>query len=84
MSRRLTYRQQTISTHAPVKGATRGGHGISSKLVYFNPRSREGSDSSATATAARAYDFNPRSREGSDLARSMIPLYPRIFQPTLP
>ena len=37
-----------------------------SSRANFNPRSREGSDHSATVTAAGADDFNPRSREGSD------------------
>ena len=34
--------------------------------VYFNPRSREGSDGSQWARAERGSNFNPRSREGSD------------------
>ena len=34
--------------------------------TYFNPRSREGSDSGGSAAVSRCGDFNPRSREGSD------------------
>ena len=34
--------------------------------LYFNPRSREGSDSIKTVTAFMCKHFNPRSREGSD------------------
>ena len=34
---------------------------------YFNPRSREGSDSPNQRLPAIGNDFNPRSREGSDL-----------------
>ena len=33
---------------------------------YFNPRSREGSDSSFGRRMSHALYFNPRSREGSD------------------
>ena len=39
----------------------------SSNQQYFNPRSREGSDTAAAAAIMLlAADFNPRSREGSD------------------
>ena len=34
---------------------------------YFNPRSREGSDSDNREMCSSCADFNPRSREGSDL-----------------
>ncbi len=34
--------------------------------VYFNPRSREGSDSTPERICQRRNHFNPRSREGSD------------------
>ena len=34
-----------ISIHAPAKGATRPNHLHRTDHVYFNPRSREGSDS---------------------------------------
>ena len=33
---------------------------------YFNPRSREGSDTTPMLTDPKLEDFNPRSREGSD------------------
>ena len=35
---------------------------------YFNPRSREGSDSTTASRRSRDSHFNPRSREGSDPA----------------
>ena len=35
--------------------------------VYFNPRSREGSDLGSCKLSCRLCYFNPRSREGSDL-----------------
>ena len=37
--------------------------------VYFNPRSREGSDTAALPRAPATSYFNPRSREGSDVSR---------------
>ena len=56
----------TISIHAPARGAT--GHAFKSAGIwlYFNPRSREGSDKSITTIRLKILDFNPRSREGSD------------------
>ena len=53
--------------------------------IYFNPRSREGSDSAAAChTSFSSGDFNPRSREGSDggIAFRYPPHY--SFQSTLP
>ena len=44
-----------------VSGST---HNLS---VYFNPRSREGSDTNLMDLITETADFNPRSREGSDL-----------------
>ncbi len=41
-----------------------------SSLLYFNPRSREGSDNIQHFPFRNLYDFNPRSREGSDLHQS--------------
>ena len=35
-------------------------------LLYFNPRSREGSDPENGFISFFISDFNPRSREGSD------------------
>ena len=39
-------------------------------LMYFNPRSREGSDRSTTNPNRSGTNFNPRSREGSDAIRA--------------
>ena len=48
----------------------RGERLVFSSLVYspeyFNPRSREGSDSNQSGLLLSGLDFNPRSREGSD------------------
>ena len=50
----------------------------------FNPRSREGSDSTALDSSTCQVNFNPRSREGSDPI--MDKLYDAMsqFQSTLP
>ena len=55
-----------ISIHAPVKGATYVLNLSADSLVYFNPRSREGSDVKQLLYFFRFNHFNPRSREGSD------------------
>ena len=55
-----------ISIHAPAKGATHQQRYVVTQLSYFNPRSREGSDSDTDSIHMLDDDFNPRSREGSD------------------
>ena len=40
---------------------------IQPSYLYFNPRSREGSDAAFPASEYNFQYFNPRSREGSDL-----------------
>ena len=39
---------------------------LKSFLMYFNPRSREGSDAKCNDLSNLILNFNPRSREGSD------------------
>ena len=56
-----------ISIHAPAKGATKHWIGILISRKYFNPRSREGSDSCRLRARFPCVYFNPRSREGSDV-----------------
>ena len=56
----------TISTHAPAQGATLASPCVSAPLVYFNPRSRTGSDETDVIGDSRRNHFNPRSRTGSD------------------
>ena len=55
-----------ISIHAPARGATFFYYSITFQKIYFNPRSREGSDCVPSVTLASSSNFNPRSREGSD------------------
>ena len=59
----------SISIHAPAKGATWGNEVESEIEIYFNPRSREGSDVVLTYFPKDNMHFNPRSREGSDPPR---------------
>ena len=61
----LIYRH-TISIHAPAKGATHRSNAGSQRSLYFNPRSREGSDVLVVRKVGDTNHFNPRSREGSD------------------
>ena len=51
---------------------------------YFNPRSREGSDSISAFLLPSICYFNPRSREGSDRTVDKKALVSFIFQSTLP
>ena len=53
-------------------------------LVYFNPRSREGSDVGGVNTVYTYKHFNPRSREGSDRKQINCFLFQLVFQSTLP
>ena len=73
-----------ISIHAPARGATRSSALFPVLPVYFNPRSREGSDHFARLPFIRLNHFNPRSREGSDVAPNIFRAVPGSFQSTLP
>ncbi len=55
-----------ISIHAPTRGATATAVHMSSNLLYFNPRSHEGSDLHMHSFGFYHKNFNPRSHEGSD------------------
>jgi hypothetical protein len=61
-----------ISIRAPAKGATISFVLPMPNHPYFNPRSREGSDSLIPVTTFESSNFNPRSREGSDLFASLL------------
>ena len=67
-----------ISIHAPVKGATVRALLVESHILNFNPRSREGSDSTRFLVAVAGLHFNPRSREGSDPRERTAPCGARI------
>ena len=62
-----TVHRESISIHAPARGATAFHTPRESPSQNFNPRSREGSDLFTNAGHTRHTDFNPRSREGSDI-----------------
>ena len=59
-----------ISIRAPARGATLTTVSSAMIVIYFNPRSREGSDVSVLNTSETQRHFNPRSREGSDISFS--------------
>ena len=52
--------------------------------IYFNPRSREGSDVLHKTGISPICNFNPRSREGSDARRLPFVRLHEQFQSTLP
>ena len=52
--------------------------------MYFNPRSRTGSDPCLWHTPGRQNNFNPRSRTGSDHIIRIQAQLGELFQPTLP
>ena len=76
--------QISISIHAPAKGATKGQTFSACPFLYFNPRSREGSDFHNYGSFCNSLYFNPRSREGSDFTFSVNKEAKTIFQSTLP
>ncbi len=77
--------RDTISIHAPAKGATAYRAIVNFYVVNFNPRSREGSDGFLVQASHReGRNFNPRSREGSDHTAGPFYCRPCLFQSTLP
>jgi len=58
--------QKAVSIHAPVRGATRQGHGISGTVQCFNPRTRAGCDPGVGYCTKKGRCFNPRTRAGCD------------------
>ena len=50
-------------------------------LLYFNPRSREGSDRDGFPVLMRQANFNPRSREGSDVTGYITRQFITYFNP---
>ncbi len=70
-----------ISIHAPAKGATLSAISAGACAIYFNPRSREGSDKVTSFPAYSPSNFNPRSREGSDRVLRITCLTDEHFNP---
>ena len=70
-----------ISIHAPARGATLLLTLLIHYLLYFNPRSREGSDGFSVIVNAGYADFNPRSREGSDFIKGPATKNRQNFNP---
>ena len=61
-----TINRNRISIHAPTRGATLRAAFDLVRMVYFNPRSHEGSAALGLMANSGIKDFNPRSHEGSD------------------
>ena len=60
-------RIRVISIHAPVKGATNLARQPMEQRIDFNPRTREGCDSTVeSGSVYTKIHFNPRTREGCD------------------
>ena len=76
---------QSVSIHAPARGAT---YCLLLLLVFylrFNPRAREGRDlQNRVLRRIAARCFNPRAREGRDLYKSRDRRWRREFQSTRP
>ena len=62
----ISFRCKYISIHAPAWGATTTSVTCVSIELYFNPRSRVGSDTAFQPGIVPPLNFNPRSRVGSD------------------
>ena len=73
--------QCNISIHAPARGATRISGMETAIPMYFNPRSREGSDAGGAYNSGAYIDFNPRSREGSDGNTAHMNMWVGDFNP---
>ena len=71
----------SISIHAPARGATDFSRSFRTFGLYFNPRSREGSDQPPSLSQSAISNFNPRSREGSDGCSVVFLRHPSYFNP---
>ena len=74
----------SISIHAPTRGATMPMRWRLCNRIYFNPRSHERSDTGFSMSAHTLKYFNPRSHERSDLYFLRCICVVFIFQSTLP
>ena len=81
---RGTRRIHRVSIHVPTRGTTNPRQLFRLDQWSFNPRSREGNDSSCMCWRRAERGFNPRSREGNDTLLSVSPCYCRVFQSTFP
>ena len=57
----------TVSIHAPARGATVTAAGALTAISGFNPRARAGRDLPLRSTLRRGRGFNPRARAGRDI-----------------
>ena len=73
-----------ISIHAPAKGATGGKVRCTGINPYFNPRSREGSDSGADVYSYTLTISIHAPAKGATIKRSRCNGFSKWFQSTLP
>ncbi len=71
----------TVSIHAPARGATWEARGCVMLLRSFNPRPRTGGDTSTRTTDTFFPGFNPRPRTGGDLHDMVLKERERRFNP---
>ena len=62
------YAFNTVSIHAPARGATIGCVVYARPCESFDPRPREGGDANIAEIIVAKNRFDPRPREGGDLA----------------
>ena len=76
---KVRYTIYNISTHAPARGATSYHPSRGLCLLYFNPRSREGSDTNTCVITLILHVFQPTLPRGERLRRTPdTPLSPAI------
>ena len=80
----LEFSRAYISIHASAREATLWRAWLLLRMEYFNPRLREGGDSTYSCPPFPAANFNPRLREGGDLTKLQNHADKFLFQSTPP
>ena len=81
---RIPRRQGWVSIHAPARGATWPCRGSPLSRGSFNPRAREGRDSSSDVDAKRSKSFQSTRPRGARLSVMVTPLLLLAFQSARP
>ena len=74
-------KSRVVSIHVPARGTTAMGAKLLGYMRCFNPRSREGNDTSDIVGFWLNNGFNPRSREGNDHSAPLRPSCTLCFNP---
>ena len=77
----LFYCPESVSIHAPARGATFHVIPFLLSRICFNPRAREGRDVLTVFCRSISVCFNPRAREGRDLFAYQEPALIHRFNP---